>query len=183
MSYSEESERNTNNSWENKQLGETYREAESRAEKSDAFQRNLERQMDGNYQNERNRHGQSNASYSGGSYSNEYEITSLAKGVGRLGLLLFVVSCIILYYEIQLPPIMGVSFLQLSFQIGIALTIVGFFPKLIVGSFVIAAISIAFLKAKTPEGLQLSAIPTQSWMLIISLFIAAFIAKRLLIKN
>jgi hypothetical protein len=183
MSYSEESERNSYNSWEDKKFGETYREAESRTEKSDAFQRNLERQMDANYQNERNRHNRSSGSYSGDSYASRKEITSLAKWIGRFGIVLFLVSCVVLYYEIQLPAMMGDPILQISFQISIALIVIGFFPKLLVGFLGIAAISVAFLNSRTPEGLQLSAIPTQSWILIVSLFIASFIAKRLLIRN
>jgi hypothetical protein len=183
MSYSEESERNSYNSWENKNLGETYREAESRIEKSDAFQRNLEQQMDRNYQSERNRHNRSSGSYSGGSYSNEQDITSLAKWIGHLGILILVVSGIILYYEIQLPAILGVSFLQVSFQASITLIITGYFPKLVVGFLMLSAVIVLFFKSRTPTGFQINAVSFQDWIGIISLFIAAYIAKRLLIKN
>ena len=182
MSYSEESERNAYNSWENKQLGETYREAESRIEKSDTFQRNLEQQMDTNYQNERNRYRGSSGSYSGG-YNNGQEITSLAVWIGRLGLLLLAMSSIALYYEIQLPAIRGVSFLQLSFQASIALIIIGFFPRLLIGSLVLLTIGVIFLKLRTPTGFQLNAMSIQDWLGIVALFAAAFIVKRLLIKN
>jgi hypothetical protein len=183
MNYGEESERNTYNSWENKQLGETYRESESRIEKSDAFQRNLEGQMNKNYQDERNRHQGSSGSYSGGSYSDGQEITSLAKWIGRLGICILVVSGIILYYEIQLPAILGVSFLQISFQVSIILIITGYFPKLVVGFLLLSAVIVVFFNSRTPMGFQLSAISVQDWIGIVSLIIAAYIAKRLLIKN
>jgi hypothetical protein len=183
MSYSEESERNSYNSWENKNLGETYREAESRIEKADTFQRNLEQQMDKNYQSERNRHNGSSSSYSGGSYSNAQDITSFAKWIGRLGIFILVVSGIILYYEIQLPAILGVSFLQISFQVSITLTITGYFPKLVVGFLLLSAVVVVFLNSRTPTGFQLSAVSIQDWIGIVSLIIAAYVAKRLLIKN